>query len=157
MRYAPRMPLDIPNLVNIVRRVRHGLTLGVRVIAHDADGRLLLVRHTYVPGWHFPGGGVDVGETAEAAARRELREEANVEVLGPLAFAGLFFYPRIGRRDHVALFRAADITAGAPPGPSREIAQVAYFAPADLPEDLSAATRRRLEEAREGLPPSDVW
>lgn len=151
------MPIDIANLINIVRRLRHGLTLGVRVIAYDGEGRLLLVRHTYVPGWHFPGGGVDVGETAEAAARRELREEANVDAVGPLALAGLFFNPRIGRRDHVVLFRAGEIAAGPLPGPTSEIAQVAFFDTASLPDDLSDATRRRLEEARGDRPGSDLW
>ena len=80
----------------LFRRLRHGLTLGVRLLAIDGEGRLLLVKHGYTPGWHLPGGGVDVGESAEAAARRELKEEANAEVEGALRLHGLFFHPSYG-------------------------------------------------------------
>lgn len=140
----------------LLRRLRHGLTLGVRVLATDAAGRLLLVRHTYVPGWHFPGGGVDVGETAVEAARRELKEEANVEAEGPLVLAGVYFNPRIGGRDHVLLFHAAGLNIGPRPKRNLEIVAAEFFAPDTLPDDTSPATRRRIAEWR-GTPPSDRW
>jgi hypothetical protein len=57
-------------------RLTRGKTLGVRAVAVDGDGRVLLVRHTYLAGWWLPGGGVDKGETTQAAVVRELREEA---------------------------------------------------------------------------------
>jgi hypothetical protein len=44
-------------------RLTRGQTLGVRAVVRDGDGAFLLVRHTYVPGWTFPGGGVDRLET----------------------------------------------------------------------------------------------
>lgn len=52
----------------LLRRITHGITLGVRVIVIDPAQGVLLVRHGYAPGWHFPGGGVDAGESAEDAA-----------------------------------------------------------------------------------------
>ena len=60
-------------------RLTRGKTLGVRAVATDAGGRVLLVRHTYTPGWHFPGGGVEKGETAVLSMQRELKEEAGIE------------------------------------------------------------------------------
>ena len=53
-------------------------------------GAVLLVRRARPPGqgsWALPGGAQELGETAEAAARRELREETALEV-GALHFAG---------------------------------------------------------------------
>ena len=66
------------------------MTLGVRAVVIDAEGRALLVKHTYVAGWHLPGGGVEVGETCEAALTRELAEEANVVLEGPAPCSGCF-------------------------------------------------------------------
>ncbi len=140
-----------------LRRMRHGLTIGVRVIATDAADHLLLVRHTYVPGWHLPGGGVDVGETTEAAARRELMEEANVEVAGPLHLHGVYFNPKVGGRDHVVCYRADLVNAGPRPGANLEIIAAEFFPLDELPPELSPATLRRLAEWRGGLARSDMW
>lgn len=144
-------------LIPLIRRVRHGMTLGVRVMAEDADGRLLLVRHSYLPGWHLPGGGVDFGETAADAARRELKEEANVEAEEPLAMAGVFFNPRVGGRDHVVLFRAGRIAIGPRPARNLEILAAEFFAPDALPQDISPATLRRIAEQEGRAPVSDMW
>ena len=59
-------------------RIRRAMTLGVRGIALDPAGHLLLVRHTYAPGWHLPGGGVESAETTINAIVREMAEEGGV-------------------------------------------------------------------------------
>ncbi|WP_127089046.1 NUDIX domain-containing protein [Aquabacter cavernae] len=141
----------------LLRRITHGITLGVRVIAIDAENRVLLVRHGYTPGWHFPGGGVDVGETTEAAARRELKEETNVEATGPLRLTGLYFNSRFGNRDHVACYRASTFTCGPVPAPGFEIAEIGFFPLSALPQGLSAGSARRLAELAGKAEPSAVW
>jgi len=94
----------------MIRRVLHafwrfsrGLTVGVRAVILDGEGRVFLVKHSYVSGWHFPGGGVETGETLLTALERELREEGNIELTAPAVLHGIFFNRRISRRDHVAL------------------------------------------------------
>ncbi|OYX90042.1 MAG: DNA mismatch repair protein MutT [Rhizobiales bacterium 17-65-6] len=142
---------------SLLRRMTHGLTLGVRVIARDDQGRILLVRHGYTPGWHLPGGGVDLGETAEEAAHRELREETNVSAASPLVLHGLFFNPVFGGRDHVACYRASDLIIGPPPRPRLEIAEIGFFAVDAPPPGLTAGTARRIAEVCGQAPLSPTW
>src|SRR6266852_2311389 len=94
-----------------LRRVLHtywrfarGLTLGARALVVDEAGRVFLVKHSYVSGWHLPGGGVETGETFIDALIRELDEEGNIEPTAPPRLHGLFFNDRVSRRDHVAVF-----------------------------------------------------
>src|SRR5438309_763609 len=63
-------------LLHLYRRLAHGTTTGVRAMVIDGAGRVFLVKHSYVPGWHLPGGGVDRGESVSTALARELVEEA---------------------------------------------------------------------------------
>lgn len=127
-------------------RLRRAMTLGVRVAAFDAEGRVLLVRHGYAPGWHLPGGAVDPGESAHEAAVRELLEETGVVAGDDLALHGLHFNPGFGGRDHVATFATRAPRIGPEPAPNREIAERRWCRVDDLPEDVTPATRRRLLE-----------
>ena len=115
-----------------------GLTLGVRGLVVDADGRIFLVKHTYVAGWHLPGGGVEPGETLLEALARELKEEGNVELVEPPVLHGVFFNARVSRRDHVALFVVQHFRQPAPPLPDREIMAHGF-----LHSTLCRATPRR--------------
>jgi ADP-ribose pyrophosphatase YjhB (NUDIX family) len=132
------------------------LRLGVRALVIDPREHVLLVRHTYVSGWYLPGGGVEAGESAEAALVRELSEEAGVELLASPRLHGLFFNPRASRRDHVACYVVRDFRV-APTEANFEIAEARFF-PADaLPEDASPATRARLAEVLNNAPASETW
>jgi 8-oxo-dGTP pyrophosphatase MutT (NUDIX family) len=141
-------------LIKLRSRLR-GLTLGVRVQVCDEAGRLLLIRHSYTPGWHFPGGGVEFGETAVEAARRELAEEAGVALSGEPRLLGLFRNPQWTAGDHVAFFDAGAWT----PCSQRwgvEIEAADFFRPDALPADADGSVRRRLAE-RAGGAPSPLW
>ena len=91
-------------LMHVYWRFSRGLTLGVRALVLDAQGRVFLIKHTYTAGWQLPGGGVEAGETMLEALTRELREEGNIEMTGPPKLHGVFFHPRYSARDHVTLY-----------------------------------------------------
>jgi len=147
----------IGRLLHLYFRVSRGMTLGVRGAVLNADGEVLLVRHTYTPGWHLPGGGVEPGETLADALAKELREEANVTLTGPAALHGLFLNRESSRRDHVAVFVVRSFAQAEPKQPDREIAEAGFFALSALPEGTTQGTRRRLAEIAGGLPASGVW
>jgi len=148
----------------ITRKVLHfywrfsrGLTLGVRAVVIDGSGRVFLVMHSYVPGWHLPGGGVEIGETAALALARELREEGNIELVDQPALFGVYFNRRISRRDHVALYVVRSFRQDAPPQPNHEIIAHGFFAPDALPPETTRATRERIAEVLSGRPPAELW
>ena len=140
-----------------VWRLTRGLTLGVRALVADREDRVLLIEHTYVPGWHLPGGGVERGETVLEALGRELAEEAAIRATAPPVLFGLYANFRQMAGDHVALFVVRDWE---PVGAARrrlEIARSGMFPAGHLPEGTTASTRRRIEEVLGGLAPAGDW
>jgi 8-oxo-dGTP pyrophosphatase MutT (NUDIX family) len=159
-RFSPAMRALEPavrRFFHLYWRFSRGMTLGVRALVLDADGRVFLVKHSYVSGWHLPGGGIEPGETALEALRRELLEEGNIELTGAPLFHGLYFNGRVSDRDHVILFVVKGFRQSAPPKPDHEIIAHGFFAPDALPADTTAATRARIAEALRGAPVPDRW
>lgn len=136
-----------------------GMTLGVRGIAVDAQNRVCLVRHTYTKGWYLPGGGIEPGETAQAAMAREFREEAEIALDpgAPLRLHGFFLNAASWGRDHIAVYVAPAFTVRAPKRPDREIAECAFFPLDALPPDITRGNAARLSEWREGRAPDAHW
>lgn len=135
---------------------RARVTLGVRAAVFDGP-KLLLVRHTYMPGWHMPGGAIDPHESGAEAAARELREETWIEAQDLPRFVSFHYNPMKTKSDHVA-FYVCD-RWHAPRGlatPNMEIAEVGFFARDALPSGVSPATLRRLAEL-DGTPPTGRW
>jgi 8-oxo-dGTP pyrophosphatase MutT (NUDIX family) len=147
-----------------IRRILHsywrfarGMTLGVRGLVVDEAGRVFLIKHSYVGGWHLPGGGVEPGETMLDALIRELAEEGNIEPTAPPMLHGIYFNERVSRRDHVALFVLREFRQTAEPKPTREIVAHGFFSLDELPNDTTAATRARIVEVLGGAPARERW
>lgn len=140
---------------SLVLRVTRGVTFGVRGLVSDGE-RVLLVRHSYVPGWYLPGGAVEPGETAAASLARELDEEAAVAPDGAVTLHGLFFNQRMAARDHVAVYRVRAWRELRPFVPNAEIREARIFPVDALPEDATDATRQRVAEML-GSPLSPYW
>jgi ADP-ribose pyrophosphatase YjhB (NUDIX family) len=151
----PRLRARLFHLLFLLRRP---MTLGARGVVYDrARNAVLLIRHTYVPGWQIPGGGVEPGETILEALTRELREEGNIELSGPPKLISMHFNRHASRRDHVAVFLVTDFRQTAPLVPNREIAEAVFYEIGNLPEGTTAGTRQRIEEALSGVPASPFW
>jgi len=133
------------------------MTLGVRALAVDSDRRVLLVKHTYVDGWHLPGGGVESGETVLQALEKELREEANVEFGAPPMLHSVHFNRHVTRRDHVVLFRCENVRQVAPKRRDREIIAADFFELHALPEGITPSTAARIREFNDGITPDPHW
>lgn len=148
----------------MLRRVFHfywrfsrGLTFGVRALVIDGEGRVFLIKHSYVSGWHLPGGGVEPGETMRQALTRELMEEGNIELLTAPPLYSLYYHPSVSDRDHVALFVVRDFRQTSMPKPNREIVAHGFFAIDDMPGDTTKATRARIAEVMLGTAIPERW
>ena|SRR3569833_1977780 len=115
---------------------------GVKAMVVTSAGHIVLVRHSYMAGWHFPGGGLKRGETPEQAVVRELGEEI-----------GLLRWDAIEQDED-----SVDLTDPRCTGPapfnvtgaeyrfrtSLEIEAAGEFAPDALPEDCPASVKRHV-------------
>jgi ADP-ribose pyrophosphatase YjhB (NUDIX family) len=126
-------------------RLKRAMTLGVRGLACDEAGRVLLVRHTYTAGWYLPGGGIETGESASAALTREMAEEGGIEIIGAPRLIGFYANHALYKNDHVALYRV-DKWRACTPLENGEIAERGFFALDALPDGVTPGTRRRLDE-----------
>ena len=152
-----RFEPQLRQVFHLYWRIARGMTLGVRGVVLDADGRVFLVRHSYVSGWHLPGGGVEVGESFREALRRELMEEGRIELAGEPALHGVFFNSHVSRRDHVAVYIVRQFRQERLPEPNYEIAACGFFEADALPEGTTPGTRLRIEEVLDGRSPIGTW
>lgn len=140
-------------MVGTMRR----MTLGTRIMLVDGN-RVFLIRHTYVPGWQFPGGGVEPGETMAASAARELTEETGYRAVGTLKLFGLYHNSSpVTDRDDVAFYVTDKFEKAFEFRPNREIAEFGWFDRRHLPEKVTPATSQRIDEYFDGAAQRDIW
>ena len=123
---------------------------GVRALVLDPADRVLLVRFEFPNGdavWATPGGGVDPGESDEAALRRELAEEAGLEeaTIGPLVWTRFHEWTDLsprwdGQQERFYLVRTAESFEPAPRFSAEELAaEHVYGIRWWTPEELAAS------------------
>ena len=152
-----RLEPQLRRAFHLYWRMARGMTLGVRGVVLDDDDKVFLVRHSYVAGWHLPGGGVEVGETFLEALRRELVEEGRIELTGEPVLHGLFFNGHVSRRDHVAVYVVRQFRQDRLPKPNHEIVECGFYDAGALPAETTRGTRLRIAEVLDGAAPIATW
>ena len=136
-------------------RIARPTVMGVSAMVENEAGHILLVRHTYTSGWHFPGGGVKTRETVADALARELREEVGVALKAAPELVGVYTNLADPRSSHVAFYRVRSFDIA--PAPNLEIAEQRFFAPDALPPGVGRGPVNRLAEMRGGRAPDGLW
>ncbi len=129
-------------------------TIGARILL-IRDDKVLLVKHTYQKGWYTIGGGVESGETPRFAIERELQEEVGVTLTSPPKLFAVYYSDYEKRDDYVVFYIGRDFTQKTVESP--EIADRQWFALDNLPEDVTPATRRRIDEYLGRREITDLW
>ncbi|WP_052731654.1 NUDIX domain-containing protein [Devosia geojensis] len=137
--------------------LRRRMTLGSRVMLVDGD-KVLLIRHSYIPGWGFPGGGVEPGETAEESALREVVEETGYKPIGPMELFGLYHNNNpVTNRDHVAFYISRRFEKVFDFKPTHEISEIGWFHKSALPEKITPSTSQRIDEFFDKAEKRAIW
>ncbi|MBV8799809.1 MAG: NUDIX domain-containing protein [Alphaproteobacteria bacterium] len=150
---APRSRL-LPWLL-AYKALRTPVAFGVTGLVEDEAGRILLVRQSYTPGWHLPGGGVERGEPPAGAVIRELQEEVGLQSWGPPVLHGLYTRTVGVTTNVVALYRVPEARIAF--HPNAEITEIAWADRNMPPSNATPATLRRFAELNGAAAPSPYW
>lgn len=117
-----------------MRLVLRRPTVAVTVIPVLADGRIVLVRRVDNDRWAPPGGIVDWGETVEAAARRELDEEAGLEFVAIERLVGIYSSPKRDPRTHaISITVVAEVHGEMEIADLQELSEIHAFSIDEIP------------------------
>lgn len=116
-----------------LRKVTGSGRSGVHAVPLTEEGKVVLVRLTYAPGWRVPGGGRKRGEAPEQAMLRELREE-----IGLLSHGAVEGLEDVRPGDPSAFFLVRNVVYR--PRRNLEVEEVREFDPARLPDDATPWT-----------------
>lgn len=142
-------------LKNIILSLLAKKTIGARALVIK-DDQILLVLHTYMPGWCSIGGAVDKGESPIDAIKRELKEEVGIELNTLPKLFGVYYSNFEGHDDYVVLYICNDFVEN-DYKQDQEIKEKKWFKLNALPEEITPATKRRIEEYLGLRDISDKW
>ncbi|GEK59166.1 NUDIX domain-containing protein [Marinococcus halophilus] len=139
------------------------ILVGALIIAEDDDGRILLQERTSPPGsWSFPGGLMELGETAEETAVRETLEETGLRAQGLRLFnvysgEDTFVVAPNGDPFYcvIIVYTVEELEGAIQPDPE-ESASVAFLNPSDLPETIVSGQQTVMEDYLRTRYPGDT-
>lgn len=132
---------------------RRPVTVGIKIMA-ILDGKILLIKNRYEKLWYLPGGAVRGGETLIESAEREMMEECGVTPKNLRVF-GVYTSFSEYKSDHIIVM-CADVD-GLILHKGFEIEKLELFNMENLPENVSPATRRRVNEYLSGKTNTTIW
>lgn len=132
-------------------------TVGVRILAINDKQEILLVKHTYIDGWHFPGGGVHHQEPLFAAAMREFEEETGYIATKRPDIFHTYVHNICGVTDYPVLFVLKHFKKKQNGKCSLEIETCQWFSLDAMPKDITTSTKQCLEEFFQQVPVRDAW
>ena len=127
-------------------RVTRPRTFGAHAVALTPEGRIVLVKLRYAPGWRVPGGGRAPDEDARTAVVRELGEEIGMTSCGSVQLAAELNESPDFKRDTASIFIVRDVRYR--PRWSFEVEEVREAELERLPADVSPRTRRWIDAVR---------
>jgi 8-oxo-dGTP diphosphatase len=143
MTMASSVSLTCPSCGSSVKTYRNPVPTVDIII--ELEGSIVLIERKNPPlGWALPGGFVDYGETLEAAAIREAREETGLEITS-LRLVGCYSDPARDPRQHTITTVFAASGKGTPAA-ADDAADIALFPPDRLPQKLCFDHRTILDD-----------
>jgi 8-oxo-dGTP pyrophosphatase MutT (NUDIX family) len=138
----------------LVRSAISPSVLGATAAVFDREGRVLLARHSYAPGWHLPSGGVKNGEHPDTAVRRELAEELGLSG-GSFHFVGFYARKAGWVSAPVAFYRVDEAVVNF--RPNLEVRAICFVDPLAPPPGTGSGSLRRLAELSGKAEISPYW
>ena len=123
-------------------------------VIRDQEGRILLQRRADKNKWGFPGGAMELGESAKETAIREIKEETglDVEVSKLIGIYTAYYdeYPNGDRAQTIAIFLEFNVTGGQIIESNEETLELCYFALTDFPELVNQQHMDAFEDIKNG-------